>query len=123
MTEPLRNSKTIPTVSSSLVTSRRQARASPSRRHDTLCLLSPIGEAHILNRLRIVHTASVKRHPVLVTYLLLQLSEWSTDFWMDSKIRAKQVAIDAVLGSSEEENSIRKLAMSGVPLVGKREAE
>ena len=49
--------------------------------------------------------------PVLVTYLLLQLSEWSTDFWMDSKIRAKQVAIDAVLGSSEEENSIRKLAM------------
>ena len=49
--------------------------------------------------------------PVLVTYLLLQLSEWSTDFWMDSKIRAKQAAIDAVLGSSEEENSIRKLAM------------
>ena len=49
-------------------------------------------------------------HPVLVTYLLLDQSEWSTDSWMDSKIRDKQVAIDAVLGSSEEEmNSIRKL--------------
>jgi hypothetical protein len=35
---------------------------------------------------------------------------------MDSKIRAKQAAIDAVLGSSEEENRIRKLAMSRVPL-------
>jgi SWI/SNF-related matrix-associated actin-dependent regulator 1 of chromatin subfamily A len=57
-----------------------------------------------------------QKHPVLVTYLLLQLSEWSTDSWMDSKIRGKRVAIDAVLGSSEEENSIRKLAMSGVPL-------
>ena len=55
-------------------------------------------------------------HPVLVTYLLLDRSEWSTDFWMDSKIRAKQAAIDAVLGSSEGENSIRKLAMSRVPL-------
>ena len=54
-------------------------------------------------------------HPVLVTYLLLDRSEWSTDFWMDLKIRAKQAAIDAVLGSSEEENSIRKLAMSRVP--------
>ena len=64
-----------------------------------------------------------RKHPVLVTYLLLQLSEWSTDFWMDSKIRAKQAAIDAVLGSSEDENNIRKLAMSGVPLVGKRGAE
>jgi hypothetical protein len=30
---------------------------------------------------------------------------------MDSKIRGKQGPIDAVLGSSEEENSIRKLAM------------
>ena len=48
-------------------------------------------------------------HPVLVTYLLLDLSEWSTDSWMESKIRGKQAAIDAVLGSSEEENSIRKL--------------
>ena len=57
-----------------------------------------------------------QKHPVLVTYLLLQLSEWSTDFWMDSKIRGKQAAIDAVLGSSEEENNIRKLAMSRVPL-------
>jgi SWI/SNF-related matrix-associated actin-dependent regulator of chromatin subfamily A-like protein 1 len=55
-------------------------------------------------------------HPVLVTYLLLQLSEWSTDSWMDLKIRGKQAAIDAVLGSTEEENSIRKLAMSRVPL-------
>ena len=51
-------------------------------------------------------------HPVLVTYLLLQLNEWSTDFWMDSKIRGKQAAIDAVLGSPEEENSIRKLCRS-----------
>ena len=48
-------------------------------------------------------------HPVLVTYLLLDLGEWSTDSWMESKIRGKQAAIDAVLGSSEEENSIRKL--------------
>ena len=48
-------------------------------------------------------------HPVLVTYLLLDQSEWSTDSWMDSKIRAKQAVIDAVLGSPEEENSIRKL--------------
>jgi SWI/SNF-related matrix-associated actin-dependent regulator of chromatin subfamily A-like protein 1 len=54
-------------------------------------------------------------HPVLVTYLLLQLSEWSTDSWMDSKIRGKQAAIDAVLGSTEEENGIRKLAMSRGP--------
>ena len=57
-----------------------------------------------------------QKHPVLVTYLLLQLSEWSTDSWMDLKIRGKQAAIDAVLGSSEEENNIRKLAMSRVPL-------
>jgi SWI/SNF-related matrix-associated actin-dependent regulator of chromatin subfamily A-like protein 1 len=55
-------------------------------------------------------------HPVLVTYLLLKLSEWSTDSWMDSKIRDKKGVIDAVLGSPEEENSIRKLAMSGGPL-------
>jgi len=48
-------------------------------------------------------------HPVLVTYLLLDLSQWSTDSWMDSKIRGKQAVIDAVLGSPEEENSIRKL--------------
>ena len=64
-----------------------------------------------------------QENPVLVTYLLLDRSEWSTDSWMNSKIRGKQAAIDAVLGSSEEENSIRKLAMSGVPLVGKIEAE
>jgi SWI/SNF-related matrix-associated actin-dependent regulator of chromatin subfamily A-like protein 1 len=57
-----------------------------------------------------------QKHPVLVTYLLLDRTEWSTDFWMNSKIRAKQAVIDAVLGSSEEENSIRKLAMSRVPL-------
>ena len=39
------------------------------------------------------------------------------DSWMNSKIRVKQAAIDAVLGSSEEQNSIRKLAMSRVPRV------
>ena len=50
-----------------------------------------------------------QEHPVLVTYLLLDRTEWSTDFWMNSKIRAKQAVIDAVLGSSEEENGIRKL--------------
>ena len=55
---------------------------------------------------------------MLVTYLLLDRSEWSTDSWMDSKIRGKQAVIDAVLGSSEEENSIRKLAMRRA--VGKR---
>ena len=57
-----------------------------------------------------------QKHPVLVTYLLLDRREWSTDSWMDSKIRGKQAVIDAVLGSSEEENSIQKLAMSRVPL-------
>ena len=54
-----------------------------------------------------------QKHPVLVTYLLLDLSEWSTDSWMNSKIRGKKVAIDTVLGAPEEENSIRQLAMSG----------
>jgi SNF2 family DNA or RNA helicase len=54
-------------------------------------------------------------HPVLVTYLLLRLNEWSTDSWMDAKIRRKHAAIDTVLGSTDEENSIRKLAMSKVP--------
>ena len=49
-------------------------------------------------------------HPVVVTYLLLNLSKWSTDSWMKSKIRGKQTVIDIVLGSPEEENSIRKLA-------------
>ena len=53
-------------------------------------------------------------HPVLATYLLLQLSEWSTDSWMNLRIRGKQAAIDAVLGFPEEEKSIRKLAMSRV---------
>jgi SWI/SNF-related matrix-associated actin-dependent regulator 1 of chromatin subfamily A len=53
-----------------------------------------------------------QEHPVLVTYLLPDPTEWSTDFWMNSKIRAKQAAIDAVLGSSEEENNVRKLAVS-----------
>jgi len=51
-------------------------------------------------------------HAVLVTYLLLQLREWSTDSWMDSKIRGKQAAIDAVLGSLEE-NNIRKAMSKG----------
>ena len=55
-----------------------------------------------------------QEHPVLVTYLLLELSEWSTDSWMDAKIRGKKAAIDAVLGAPEEENSIRQLAMSRV---------
>ncbi len=50
-------------------------------------------------------------HPVLVTYLLLKLSEWSTDSWTDSKIKGKQAAIDAVLGAQEEENGIRTLAI------------
>jgi SWI/SNF-related matrix-associated actin-dependent regulator of chromatin subfamily A-like protein 1 len=49
-------------------------------------------------------------HPVLVTYLLLKLSTWSTDSWIESKTRVKQIAIDTVLGSSEEENSLRQLA-------------
>jgi SWI/SNF-related matrix-associated actin-dependent regulator of chromatin subfamily A-like protein 1 len=47
--------------------------------------------------------------PVLVRYLLLRLNEWSTDSWMDMKIKAKQAAIDAVLSPAGEENSIRKL--------------
>ena len=55
-------------------------------------------------------------HPVLVTYLLLRLSEWSTDSWMDWKIKGKKAAIDAVLGSTEEQNNIRKLAMGIAPL-------
>ena len=49
-------------------------------------------------------------YPVLVTYLLLDLSSWSTDSWMDSKTRIKQAVIDKVLGSLEMENSIRQLA-------------
>jgi SWI/SNF-related matrix-associated actin-dependent regulator 1 of chromatin subfamily A len=49
-------------------------------------------------------------YPVLVTYLLLKLSTWSTDSWMASKTRVKQLAIDTVLGSSDEDNGIRKLA-------------
>jgi SWI/SNF-related matrix-associated actin-dependent regulator 1 of chromatin subfamily A len=51
-------------------------------------------------------------HPVLVTYLLLDRSEWSTDYWMDSKIRAKQAVIDTVLGSPPEENAVRILTAS-----------
>ncbi len=49
-------------------------------------------------------------YPVLVTYLLLNLSEWSTDSWMESKTRGKQAVIDSILGSPEDENKIRKLA-------------
>ena len=45
--------------------------------------------------------------PVLVTYLLLDQSAWSTDSWMDTKAKAKQAVIDAVLGSPGEKNSIR----------------
>ena len=59
---------------------------------------------------------------MLVTYLLLRLSEWSTDSWMNAKIRGKQAAIDAVLGSTEEENSIRKLVMSRGPLALAKDA-
>ncbi|MGZ4965031.1 MAG: hypothetical protein ACXWC8_20955 [Limisphaerales bacterium] len=40
--------------------------------------------------------------------VLLKLSEWSTDSWMESKTRVKQTAIDTVLGSPEEENSIQR---------------
>ena len=55
-------------------------------------------------------------HPVLVTYLLLNLSKWSTDSWMESKTRSKQTVIDIVLGSPEDENSIRRLvAACGAP--------
>jgi SNF2 family DNA or RNA helicase len=49
-------------------------------------------------------------HSVLVTYLLLRLSAWSTDCWMDTKIKIKEIAIEAVLGSPEDSNRIRKLA-------------
>jgi hypothetical protein len=38
---------------------------------------------------------------------------------MDSKIRGKQVAIDAVLGSREEENSIRQWTRSRSILIAK----
>lgn len=51
-----------------------------------------------------------QNYPVLVTYLLLNLNKWSTDSWMQSKIRCKQTAIDIVLASEEEDNSIRQLA-------------
>ena len=51
-----------------------------------------------------------QKHPVLVTYLLLNLNEWSTDSWMQSKIGSKQTAIDIVLGSQEDDHSIRQLA-------------
>ena len=49
-------------------------------------------------------------HPVLVTYLLLNRGEWSTDSWMESKSKDKQTVIDIILGSPEEESNIRKLA-------------
>jgi SWI/SNF-related matrix-associated actin-dependent regulator 1 of chromatin subfamily A len=48
-------------------------------------------------------------HPVLVTYMLFKLSSWSTDSWMASKARHKQTVIDTVLGSQDDENSIRRL--------------
>jgi SWI/SNF-related matrix-associated actin-dependent regulator of chromatin subfamily A-like protein 1 len=47
--------------------------------------------------------------PVLVTYLMLDQSAWSTDSWMDTKAKAKQAVIDAVLGSPGEKNSIREM--------------
>jgi SWI/SNF-related matrix-associated actin-dependent regulator of chromatin subfamily A-like protein 1 len=52
--------------------------------------------------------------PVLVTYLLLDQSAWSTDSWIDTKAKAKQAVIDAVLGFPDETNSIREI-------VGRRE--
>jgi SWI/SNF-related matrix-associated actin-dependent regulator of chromatin subfamily A-like protein 1 len=48
-------------------------------------------------------------HPVLVTYLLLRPSAWSTDSWMATKTTKKQAVIDTVLGSAAEENSVRTL--------------
>jgi hypothetical protein len=51
---------------------------------------------------------------VLATYLLLNLSKWSTDSWMESKTRSKQTVIDTILGSPEDENNIRKLAAQRV---------
>jgi SNF2 family DNA or RNA helicase len=51
-----------------------------------------------------------QNHPVLVTYLLLNRSKWSTDSWMESKTRSKQAVIDIVLGHPEDENSIRLAA-------------
>jgi SWI/SNF-related matrix-associated actin-dependent regulator of chromatin subfamily A-like protein 1 len=47
--------------------------------------------------------------PVRVTYLLLDQSKWSTDSWMDTKAKAKQAVIHAVLGSPGEKNSIREM--------------
>ena len=40
--------------------------------------------------------------PVQVTYLLLDQNAWSTDSWMDTKVKDKQVVIDAVLGSLDD---------------------
>ena len=40
--------------------------------------------------------------PVQVTYLLLDQNAWSTDSWMDTKVKDKQAVIDAVLGSLDE---------------------
>jgi SWI/SNF-related matrix-associated actin-dependent regulator 1 of chromatin subfamily A len=48
-------------------------------------------------------------HPVLVTYLLLRRTVWSTDRWMATKATEKQAVIDAVLGSGKEENIVRTL--------------
>jgi SWI/SNF-related matrix-associated actin-dependent regulator 1 of chromatin subfamily A len=55
-----------------------------------------------------------QNYPVLATYLLLNLSKWSTDSWMESKTRSKQTVIDTILGSPEDENNIRKLAAQRV---------
>ena len=54
--------------------------------------------------------------PVLVDVPPARPERMVYESWMDSKIRGKQAVIDAVLDSSEEENSIRKLAMSRVPV-------
>lgn len=52
-----------------------------------------------------------QKHSVLVTYLLLNQTLWSTDSWMEEKTRVKQAAIDIVLGSPKEENRIRARAI------------
>ncbi len=53
-------------------------------------------------------------HPILITYLLLNRGEWSTDSWMESKVRSKHSVIDIVLGSSDNENPVRAFATQAV---------
>jgi SWI/SNF-related matrix-associated actin-dependent regulator 1 of chromatin subfamily A len=51
--------------------------------------------------------------PVLVTYLLLRPSAWSTDSWMATKAAEKRVVIDTVLGTPVEQNIARTLISIG----------